>query len=126
MNFLVDQPVSPQLAHWLRETGHDAVHVRERGLSRAPDEELFALAVTEHRVIVTADLDFARILALSGRSGPGLILFRAGNVTDAQMLALLKETLDKVQPSDIERSVVVVDAHALRVATLPLRPDLAQ
>jgi predicted nuclease of predicted toxin-antitoxin system len=126
MKFLVDQPVSPLLARWLRDAGHDALHVRERGLSRATDEALFALAVAENRTIVTADLDFSRIIALSGRSGPGLILFRAGNITDDKMLALLKETLGRVPTAELERSVVVVDVHALRVAPLPLRPDLAQ
>jgi len=77
MRFLVDQPVSPLLAQWLREQGHDAYHAREQGLSRATDEQFFARAVQEDRVIVTADLDFPRILALSGRDRPGLILFRA-------------------------------------------------
>ena len=50
MNFLIDQPVSPMLAAWLRSPeggSHDAVHARERGLSRTPDTELFALAVAE-------------------------------------------------------------------------------
>jgi predicted nuclease of predicted toxin-antitoxin system len=126
MTFLVDQPVSPLLAQWLREAGHDAFHVRERGLSRASDEDIFALAVAESRIIITADLDFSRIIALSGRAGPGLILFRAGNITDDQMLGLLQETLARVPAADLPKSVVVVDAHALRIAPLPLRPDLAE
>lgn len=122
MNFLIDQPVSPMLAAWLREQGHDAVHARERGLSSATDTELFALAVTESRIVVTADLDFARIITLSGRDGPGLILFRAGNVTDAQMLALLERVLKETTPETLPRSVVVVDEHTMRIATLPIRP----
>ena len=126
MRFLVDQPVSPLLAQWLCSTGHDAFHVRERGLSPATDEELFSLAVAERRTIITADLDFARIIALSGRDGSGLILFRAGSVTDDRMLALLREALERVPPKELERSVVVVDGHALRVAPPPLRPDLAE
>lgn len=125
MKFLIDQPVSPLLAAWLRSPeggSHDAVHARERGLSSSPDTELFALAIAESRVLVTADLDFARIIALSGSDGPGLILFRAGNITDAGMLALLQRVLTETTPESLPHSVVVVDEHAIRIATLPIRP----
>ena len=124
MNFLVDQPVSPVLAEWLRNNGHDAFHLRERGLACSRDEDIFALASAENRIIVTADLDFSRILALSGREGPGLILFRAGNITDLQMLSLLKSVLQSVPADRLQRSVVVVDGRRMRIAPLPLRPDL--
>jgi len=125
MRFLVDQPVSPLLAQWLREQGHDTYHAREQGLSRATDEELFARAVQEDRIIVTADLDFPRILALSGVDRPGLVLFRAGNVSDDRMLELLKTILSTVGDSELRRSVVVAEPGTLRIAPLPLRPDLA-
>lgn len=124
MKFLVDQPVSPMLADWLRQAGHDAYHLREQGLSRSRDEEVFARAVNEGRVIVTADLDFPRIIALSGRDAPGLILFRGGSLTDEQMLLSLQTALTHVSADELGRSVVVVDRGSLRVAPLPLRPDL--
>jgi predicted nuclease of predicted toxin-antitoxin system len=125
MKFIVDQPVSPILADWLRSSGHDAFHVRERGLSAASDSVIFDLAVEESRIIVTTDLDFARILALSGRVGPALILFRAGNLSDSEMLGLLQAALAKVDAEQLARSVVVVDGTRMRIAPLPLRPDLA-
>jgi len=50
MRFLVDQPVSPKLAEWLRSEGHQAAHVRDRGLSSATDEEIFAVAADEDSV----------------------------------------------------------------------------
>lgn len=124
MKFLVDQPVSPTLADWLRRSGHDAYHLRERGLSRSRDEEIFARATSENRIIVTADLDFSRIIALSGREEPGLILFRGGSLTDEQMLVLLETVLARVPADELGRSVVVIDRGSLRVAPLPLRPDL--
>jgi len=124
MRFLVDQPVSPMLAQWLRSVGHEAFHVRERGLSRAADEDIFAVAVAENAVVVTADLDFSRILVLSGRTGPGLILFRAGNLSDDQMLALLKIVLEQVEPERLPHSIVVADRTMLRIASLPIRPDV--
>lgn len=125
MRFLVDQPLSPSVAAWLREQGHDALHVRERAMSRATDEEIFAFATQEARIIVTADLDFARVLALSGRDAPGLVLFRAGSISDDEMLALMRMTIERVPATQLEHSAVVVDQTAIRIAALPLRPDLA-
>ncbi len=85
-------------------TGHEAYHVREQGLSRATDEEIFARAVQEDWVIVTANLDFPWIVALSRVDRPGLILFRAGNVSDERMLELLKKTLSTVDHAELGRS----------------------
>ncbi len=38
MNFLVDMPVSYQLAAWLNQNGHHAVHASEIGLHKAKDK----------------------------------------------------------------------------------------
>ena len=37
MKFLVDMPLSPELAVWLSQEGHNAVHALEVGLGRASD-----------------------------------------------------------------------------------------
>jgi predicted nuclease of predicted toxin-antitoxin system len=74
---LLDMPVSASLLSVLEARGHEGVHAHQLGLDRAPDEDLLALARREQRVVITADLDFPRMLALSAAEGPGLILFRA-------------------------------------------------
>lgn len=63
MRFLVDNALSPLVSAELGRAGHDAVHVRERALAAADDDVIFDLAVTEARVVVSADTDFGTILA---------------------------------------------------------------
>ena len=40
MKFLVDMPVSPQIAKWLIEKGHDAIHASDIGLYKAKDKDI--------------------------------------------------------------------------------------
>jgi len=57
VKLLIDNAVSPRVAAALTAAGHDAVHVRDRGLHEADDTALFDLAVAEGSTIVAgADL----------------------------------------------------------------------
>ena len=76
MTFLVDMPSPPALALWLKSQGHDAVHALDLQMDRAPDAEIIGRALTEKQTIVTADLDYSRLLALSRATEPSLVLFR--------------------------------------------------
>ena len=65
MRFLADMGVSSGVVEWLRNHGHDAKHLREEGLHRMPNGEIFAKAIHENRIIITFDLDFGEIVALA-------------------------------------------------------------
>jgi predicted nuclease of predicted toxin-antitoxin system len=67
VKFLVDMPFPPGLADWIAAAGHDAVHAIAIGLGRASDAEIIARAAFDLRVIITADLDYPRLLAFTRR-----------------------------------------------------------
>jgi predicted nuclease of predicted toxin-antitoxin system len=75
MRFLADMGVSQRVVTWLSEHGHEAVHLREEGLQRLENSEIFAKAFRERRIILTWDLDSAEILALSGTSTVSAVVF---------------------------------------------------
>ena len=72
-------PLSPALARMLFDLGHDAVHASEIGLGQAADSEIIERARNEHKIVVTADLDYPRLLALSLAAEPSLICFAVVN-----------------------------------------------
>jgi predicted nuclease of predicted toxin-antitoxin system len=121
--FLLDMPVSSLLLTVLHDHEHEGVHAHQIGKDRATDRELLAIARHEHRVVITADLDFPQLLALASAEGPGLILFRGGNYSDAEMCELLERVLAKVPSDQLEASVCVVDRRRIRLTRLPLRRD---
>src|SRR5947207_10403177 len=61
---LLDMNLPPSVANWLRSEGHDALHVRDLGLSGAPDSEIFARAAADGRIVVSFDLDFGEVAGL--------------------------------------------------------------
>lgn len=109
------------LAGWLSENGHDAIHAVTVGLDRAPDTEILLRARDEARIVVTADLDYPRLLALSAAIEPSLILFRGGNWDDDDIVARLAALLDSVSEADFERSIFVVEPRRIRRRHLPIR-----
>ena len=82
-------PVTPDAGPHLRAAGHDAIHAVDLGLAQSSDDELLTVARREERVIITADLDYPRLIALQQTDRPGVILFRGGTYSDRKMLALL-------------------------------------
>ena len=113
-------PVTPDAVIHLLETGHDAIHVSSVGLARATDHEIIEMARRDRRVVVTADLDYPRLVLLGDATGPGIILFRGGSYSDDQMLTLLDRVLARATQLDLEHSIIVVDRHRIRRRQLPI------
>ncbi len=113
-------PVSPSLLGVIRVHKHEGVHAGQIGKAFAPDEELLEPARQEGRVIVTADLDFPRLPALSLSVGPGVILFRGSNYSDVEMCDLLERVFKEVSPETLQNSICVVDQRRIRVTRLPI------
>lgn len=59
MRFLADMGVSLRVVEWLRSSGHDAIHLRDEGLQKLPNGEIFRKAIREQRVVLRFDLDSA-------------------------------------------------------------------
>ena len=86
VKFLIDNALPPHLAALLREHGHDAVHVREYTMQGAADSAILERARDERRTVVSADSDFAMLLAAQSATEPSFILFREPNLTWPQII----------------------------------------
>ena len=87
---------------------------------QSPDSEILHLATGTGRVIVTADLDFPRLLAALGSTGPGLIPLRGGNYSESESRDCVRRVLMSIPQSELSRSIVVVDRKRIRRRWLPV------
>src|ERR1035437_5926300 len=113
-------PLSPDLAEWLRAEGHDAVHANDLSMYKSPDLEILQSAAGTGRVIITADLDFPRLLAALGSTGPGLILLRGRNYSESRSWDCVRRVLMSSPQTELSRSIVVVDRERIRRRWLPI------
>ena len=117
---MADAGVSPKTVEFLKQLGHEAIHVQTLALERAPDRELVQRARADSRVVVTFDLDFGDILALGVLDKPSVIIFRLADEradsVNQRLSAMLAERL-----ADLESgALILVEDTRYRVRKLPI------
>jgi predicted nuclease of predicted toxin-antitoxin system len=89
----LDNHLSPKLAAWIgEEFGEPSTQVRELGLARAADKDIFAAARTAATVLITKDRDFAELVTRLGPP-PAIILLSCGNTSNVYLRTMLREQM---------------------------------
>jgi len=120
LRILIDMNLSPAWADVLQQQGWDARHWSAVGDVRASDRTLMDWALSNDHVILTHDLDFSTLLALTHRTGPSVIQIRARDVTPDAIAPLLLKALSQHADDLASGALVVVDEVGNRVRILPI------
>jgi predicted nuclease of predicted toxin-antitoxin system len=121
MRFLGDAAISHKTVEFLKQLGHDAIHVRMLGLQRASDAQIVERARADERIVLSFDLDFGDILALGVADKPSAILFRLADEraesVNARLSPVLTERLQQLESG----ALILVEDTRYRVRKLPIR-----
>ena len=110
MKFVVDAQLPPSLADGLKTQGFDADHVSTLLALDASDDDIWRLARTERRIIVTKDRDFA-LWASDRRDGPQVVWLRIGNATTHSLLTWLTPKWPLIQDR-LNESIHLIEVRA--------------
>ena len=121
MRFLADMGISPKTAAFLRSLGHDAVHLYDQGLDGLEDPAILAKAREEGRILLTHDLDFGELIAVSGAMLPGVVVFRLRNMRPEAVSGYLQEIISRHAEAMGKGAIISVAEGQVRVRLLPLR-----
>ena len=120
MKILVDMNLSPLWADFLTGNGIEALHWSSIGSPDAPDTEIFTYAKAHDFTVLTCDLDFGFILAVTRGKKPSVIQMRNGALGSGRIGDTVVNVI-KLLAADIEQGVLItIDPRKTRVALLPL------
>jgi predicted nuclease of predicted toxin-antitoxin system len=95
MRFLADMGVAMRIVEWLRAQSYDVKHLREEGLQRMSDRDIFRKA--------------------------SVVLFRLHNTHTPHVIERLKVALAQSKTILETGSIVVIEESRVRTRRLPLR-----
>jgi hypothetical protein len=70
--------------------------------------------------VITADLDYPRLLAAFGTRDTPVILIRGGQFGDEWVKSQLKHLFESVSEAEIVNSLMVIERHRVRKRRLPI------
>jgi len=124
LRILIDVNLSTLWCDFLGACGWEALHWTTVGDPRAPDTEIMRWARAHGYIVLTHDLDFGTILALTFAEGPSVVQLRIQDNFPANAGDLVDQGLREFQEALESGALVVVDGQRLRARMLPISvPD---
>lgn len=120
MKFLADMGISMRTVLWLRSNDYNVIHLREVDLQRSTDEEILVKARIEGRVVLTMDLDFGYLMAVSKENLPSVIIFRLTDDRFEIVNNRLAEVLIQCKNDLTSGCIISVNDNTIRIRRLPI------
>lgn len=121
MTIIIDNCLPVSWVEFLHKHGHAARHWRELGPPNAPDKEIMKSAVENNAVVLTHDLDFAKLLFQTAAKLPSVIQLRLDDVRPTaigeDVVLILKQHEENLRLG----ALITVKGHKSRLRLLPLR-----
>ena len=122
MKLLVDMNLSPQWVAFLRDAGWESAHWSRVGRPDATDQEILTYAAANDCVVLTHDLDFGAILAVTHGRKPSVVQIRSENISTEAIGDRIVAALRLAEAEFQNGTLLTVEPDRTRLRLLPLRP----
>jgi predicted nuclease of predicted toxin-antitoxin system len=120
MKILIDMNLSPDWVPVLENAGIEALHWSSVGDPRAIDSIIMAWAVTNNYIILTHDLDFGTLLAITEAETPSVIQVRTQDILPSKISNLIINALRQFQTELETGALITVDESRTKARILPI------
>ncbi len=120
MKLLVDMNLSPRWVKSFADVGIDSIHWSSVGAATAADPEIMAFARMQGYVVLTNDLDFSAILAVSHGEKPSVVQIRASNLNPAAIGARVIDAIRQMSDALESGALITIEPGRTRARLLPL------
>ena len=118
MRLLADENIPRLVVEFISSRGHDALWVGKVAPG-IKDREVFSLATTQKRTLITFDTDFGELVFRLGVGAPfGVILFRLSPDAPSEIAQSIVRALESQK--DWRNCFSVVDENRIRMRFLPI------
>jgi predicted nuclease of predicted toxin-antitoxin system len=121
IRLLADVHISPKTVADLQKQGYEIMRSSEFLPANAPDINILEFARTENWVVLTQDLDFSMLVALSRYSQPSLITLRLSSAKPDTVTQKLLDVLPQIEEALQEGSAITIQDESIRIRKLPVR-----
>jgi len=115
MRFLTDENVYPPIVQALRGLGHDVFDIKKEELTGIPDEDVYDLAKSQDRVLVSMDKDFTNIILYPAGDMAGIIVLKLYRMTVETTTQIFLKAFQKLALDDIMHNLVIIDKNKTRI-----------
>ncbi len=121
IRLLADVHISPKTVADLQKQGYEIMRSSEFLPANAPDINILEFARTQNWVVLTQDLDFSMLVALSRYSQPSLITLRLSSAKPDIVTQKLLDVLPQIEEALQEGSAITIQDESIRIRKLPVR-----
>ena len=115
MRLKIDENIGLSVKDFLNDLGHDCHSVFDEGIEGGPDKTLAEICRTEHRHLLTLDLDFADIIEYPPNLYHGFIVLRLGSQFPNRIISRLEEVLSELNSLQLKGHLIIVDKDKIRM-----------
>jgi predicted nuclease of predicted toxin-antitoxin system len=115
LRFKLDENLPERAVLSLQSQGHDVETAVSEGLAGAADPKILAASISEQRILVTLDLDFADIRKYPVGSHCGMWILRPSRQTFSAIVALVEAGLRLTAVEQTIGQLWIIDERRVRI-----------
>ena len=114
--FFIDECVNTDLVLGLRESGFDALTVRDAGLIGVDDGAIFKFACENKRILLTFDRGFGDIFRFNIAKSCGIVIVLVGQMRQDEIISIVLSFLSTVgKPTDLRGRLIIIGKTKIRI-----------